>query len=73
MGAHPHPLRRWRKERGLTLRDLSHLTGLDIGTISRAERGLSVPSWQTKVRLARSLRVPLGNLFDPPLARNGQP
>jgi transcriptional regulator with XRE-family HTH domain len=50
-------LRELRGERGLSLEAVSVLTGLDIATISRIERGLQSARPDTVVRLARGLGI----------------
>ena len=50
-------LREFRKERGLSLEAVSLLSGLDIATLSRVERGQQHPRPETVVRLAKGLRV----------------
>ena len=65
-------LKELRKERGLTLEAVSVLAGVDIGTISRIERGLSEPRPETVVKLARGLGVRalrMRDILQPPTAR----
>jgi transcriptional regulator with XRE-family HTH domain len=56
-------LRRLRKARGLSLRELADASRLSIGFVSQIERGLSSPSLRTLTRLADSLAVGIGELF----------
>lgn len=55
-------LRELRRERGLTLEAVAYLGGVDIGTVSRIERGLVDPHPGTVVRLARGLGMSVGRL-----------
>jgi transcriptional regulator with XRE-family HTH domain len=50
-------LREFRAERHLTLEAVSVLADVDIGTISRLERGLTEARPETIVKLARGLGV----------------
>lgn len=52
-----------RKERGLTLSQLSELTGLSPAIVSQIERGLANPSFTTLVQLAHGLGIPVGRFF----------
>lgn len=56
-------LRRLRKARGLSLRELAEASRLSVGFVSQIERGLSSPSLRTLTRLADSLSVGIGELF----------
>ena len=58
-------LREWRTTAGWTLSDVSGLSGISTAMLSRAERGERVLSPRSKVRLARSLGVPVSDLFEP--------
>lgn len=57
-------LRLWRAENGLTLEELSDLTGLSVSMLSRAERGDRQLAPLTRVRVARLLGVRVRDLFD---------
>jgi HTH-type transcriptional regulator, competence development regulator len=51
-------LQRFRQERGLSLRELGTLAGLDHAYIHRLEAGDKVaPSWETLHALAKSLKI----------------
>lgn len=50
-------LRELRRERGLTLEALEVMSGADISTISRIERGIVAAKPETVVRLAKALGV----------------
>ena len=54
----------YRVKRGLSLRDLSALSGVDPGTINRLENGLSAPRAKTVKALCDALEVPISKLFD---------
>lgn len=56
-------IRDLRRERGLTLRDLSSSTGLSTGLLSQVERGVTDPSLAALRRIARALEVPIFGLF----------
>ena len=56
-------LRRLRKERGMSQRDLGQKTGLQCGYISRVENGHIVPSLESLERLANGLGIQLWELF----------
>jgi len=47
------PLRKMRVERGLTLADLSVATNIDVGNLSRIERGKQLTSIETAEKIAR--------------------
>lgn len=57
-------LRAWRERHGLTMDEVAALTGYCEATISRLERGERQLRPLDKVRFARSLRVPLRELFE---------
>lgn len=56
-------LRQVRQERGISLVDLTRLTGIGPSDISQMERGLRVayPGW--KARISRALGMPAKDLF----------
>jgi transcriptional regulator with XRE-family HTH domain len=56
-------IRELRKEKGLTLRALSDLTGRSIGFLSQVERGQSSISLTTLRELAASLGRPMAEFF----------
>jgi transcriptional regulator with XRE-family HTH domain len=55
--------REWRQTAGLTLEEVSDLTGITISVLSRVERGQRNLRPMTKVRVARRLGVPISALF----------
>ena len=56
-------LRALRASRGLTLADLSGLTGISVAMLSHIERGQSSPSLKTLERLRQALDVHLSDFF----------
>jgi transcriptional regulator with XRE-family HTH domain len=70
-------VRSLRKERGLTLEQLSELSGLSTGIISQLERGKANPAFTSLVQLAHGLDIPVGQLFHvdehgSPVVRKGE-
>jgi transcriptional regulator with XRE-family HTH domain len=57
-------LRRWRLDAGLSLAEVSDLVGVAAPVLSRVERGIGGLKPLTKVRIARSLGVPIRDLFE---------
>lgn len=55
--------RTMRKEKNLTLAQLSDTTGLSPAIVSQIERGLANPSFTTLAQLAHGLEIPVGKLF----------
>lgn len=53
-----------RYEKGLTLRDLERLTGLNHGTISRIENGFTIPTQTTMMQIARGLKMDVSEVFN---------
>ena len=49
----PTPLRKMRVEKKLTLSEVAIATQLDVGNLSRIERGIQVPSLETAEKLSR--------------------
>lgn len=47
----------WRRERGLTQRELARLAHTSHSTVSRLERGELTPGWGTFVELCNVLQV----------------
>jgi transcriptional regulator with XRE-family HTH domain len=58
-----HLLKGLRDERGISLRELSRLSGLSANALSMIERGLTSPSVSTLYRLTDALNVPITALF----------
>jgi len=57
-------LRLWRAREGLTLEEVSDLTGYSSAMLSRCERGERVFSPLARVNVARSLGVRVADLFE---------
>jgi transcriptional regulator with XRE-family HTH domain len=58
-------LKKLRNSHGLTLDELQERTGLTKSYLSKVERGLSVPSISTALKLAEVFGVAVGELFGP--------
>jgi transcriptional regulator with XRE-family HTH domain len=56
-------IRAFRKQQGITVADLSKLTDLSIGMLSKIENGNTSPSLTTLQTLANALSVPLTSFF----------
>lgn len=56
-------VRGFRKSQGITVADLSELTGLSIGMLSKIENGNTSPSLSTLQTLSNALSVPLTAFF----------
>jgi transcriptional regulator with XRE-family HTH domain len=67
-GSLPTRLRVLRAERGLTLRDAEHETGVDKDTLSKIERGLRHPHDVTLAKIAKGYGVPVEDLLEEPKA-----
>ncbi|GHA89771.1 helix-turn-helix domain-containing protein [Streptomyces termitum] len=59
-------LRRVRRDRGVTLAELSTATGISVSTLSRLESGQRKPSLELLLPLARAHQVPLDELVGAP-------
>ncbi len=55
-------LKSWRQKRGLTLDEVSSMTGISPSTISRLEAGKRAPNLELVVPIARALRLELDDL-----------
>ncbi len=53
-----------RKERNLTLDQLSLKTRIGVEKLARYESGEDIPSEQTLLKLSNALEVPVSNLLD---------
>jgi len=58
-------IRRVREIRGLTIRDLSSRTGIDIDTLELTESGEVIPALGQLVRLGRALDMKMGYFISP--------
>ncbi|OCQ53596.1 helix-turn-helix protein [Photorhabdus australis subsp. thailandensis] len=47
------PLRKIRIEKGLTISEVSRAISVDVGNLSRIERGIQIPSLDTAEKLSR--------------------
>lgn len=56
-------VRAFRKAQGITVAELSEMTGLSIGMLSKIENGNTSPSLSTLTTLANALSVPLTSFF----------
>ena len=56
-------VRAYRKQQNITVAELSELTGLSIGMLSKIENGNTSPSLNTLQSLANALSVPLTSFF----------
>src|SRR3954454_22629783 len=59
-------LRRGREQRGVTLTEVAHMTGISKSTLSRLENGQRRPSLELLLPLAQAYRVPLDDLVGAP-------
>ena len=60
-------LRTLRREREVTLVDISEVTGISVSTLSRLESGARRPTLELLLPLARAYQVTLDELVDAPL------
>ncbi|HFZ8993573.1 TPA: helix-turn-helix domain-containing protein [Citrobacter freundii] len=56
-------IRRLRQSRGISLNDLSKLSGVSKGALSKLESGFSSPRVDTLAAIAAALRLPVGDLL----------
>ena len=59
-------LKSWREERGLTIRNVSDLTGVSASMLSRVEKGDRQVSPLVKAQIARGLGCRISDLFGTP-------
>jgi transcriptional regulator with XRE-family HTH domain len=59
-------LRALRQQRGVTLAELSEVTGISVSTLSRMESGQRRPTLELLLPLARAHQVPLDDIVDAP-------
>jgi transcriptional regulator with XRE-family HTH domain len=55
-------IRKLRHDRGLTQEALAHRSGITVGHLSKIERGVANPSWETVVAIADGLGLPPAQL-----------
>lgn len=58
-----------RKGRGLKLAETAKQSGMSVASLSKAERGMMVLSYEKFVKLAQVLELDLGSLFDDPIGK----
>ena len=63
-------LKRLREIKGITLEELAVRTGLTKSYLSKVERGVSVPSVSTALRLAEAFETGVGDLFGVTVSNN---
>lgn len=56
-------VRNYRRQKSMTVAELSRHTGLSIGMVSKIENGITSPSLTTLLTLANALSVPLTSFF----------
>lgn len=61
-------LRRLRKMRGMTLKQVADACGLAISTLSRVERGQMSPTYDKLLQISQGLEIDLSELFGPAAA-----
>lgn len=54
----------FRLAQGLTQAQLAEVVGLSVETISRLERGVTIPSLKTLDHLAKALKTPISHFFE---------
>lgn len=57
-------LRNLRKDKGLTLKELSHRSGLSVGNLSQIERGVTSASLRSITALSVALDVPIDHILE---------
>ncbi len=70
-------IKKIRKNRGLTLKNLSESSGLSVAFISQIENEQVDPSWSSLKKITAALNIELKDLFDTPpipfnIVRSGQ-
>lgn len=63
-------LRELRAEKGLSIRDLARISGLNVNTLSMIENGKNSPSLETLQQLSISLETPIVAFFEDSTPRN---
>lgn len=58
-------LRAYRKSQGMTLSDLSKITGINVSTLSKIENGKISLNFSTVLKIAEDLSFPIANLIGP--------
>ena len=62
-------LRELRTRRGLSMRSLAEMSGLNFNTLSLIENGKSSPSVSTLQQLSQALQVPITAFFESPVSQ----
>ena len=57
-------IRRFRKEKRLTLKDVAHMTGLTESLLSQIENNKAQPSVSSLMAISKALNTPIGYFFD---------
>lgn len=66
-------IRRLRKGKGLSLKQLSEASGVSVGMLSQVERDVSNPSVRVLSAIRQALNAPLNVLFEPAATRAEDP
>ena len=66
-------IRRLRKEKDITLKELSRRSGVSLGMLSQVERDVSNPSVRVLSAIREALDAPLSVLFEPVATRSEDP
>jgi len=69
----PILLRRWREERGYSVRELAKRAGVGYVTIVRIEKGHMSPTVDMLEKLAKALKVHVSEFFPSPPTRPRSP
>lgn len=56
-------IKKLREEKGLTMTELSKLTGITISSLSHYESGYRIPSDENKVLIARAFSTTIDEIF----------
>ncbi|MEY4216374.1 MAG: hypothetical protein RLZZ68_830 [Bacteroidota bacterium] len=59
-------IRKFRKKRGMALKDLAVVVGMEASNLSVIENGKSNPQLLTYIKIAAALELPARDLFDFP-------
>jgi transcriptional regulator with XRE-family HTH domain len=60
-----HAIKKWRKARKLSIRDLAAISGIDHAMIGKYEQGLTNPTLTTICRLSDALEIDPSELIPP--------
>ncbi|MBB3320942.1 MULTISPECIES: helix-turn-helix domain-containing protein [Atlantibacter] len=56
------PLRKMRVEKGFTISDVAAATQIDVGNLSRIERGIQITSLETAEKLAKFFKQEISEM-----------